>query len=334
MTKKTEINWLRHFDIEAYLDDYLGIFRTALGANGDEHICEECPFCGKFAKLYVNAETGLWLCYRCGESGSFPMLMMEVEGISWREARKKLTAAAGDHLSRSIKDMRELREKKRARRAKRAKKAQSVANLPDEYLPVWDEDKQIWRRIGYLDIRGIKLRTAKLFRLGICLSGDYAGRVIFPVVEHGEIKSFQARATGSWEPKYMNPDEVEKGNFIYGHDIVAGQDPAIVVEGPTDVIGCYQKGVPACALLGKTTTAAQIAKLRDLGAQRIILMLDGNAGDDALKTYLFISEIMPVDIARLPGDLDPDEAPKDVLEKALREASPPSSRELRRIRHA
>jgi DNA primase len=258
--------------------------------------------------------------------------MMEVEGISWREARKKLTTAAGAHLSRSIESMRELRARKKARRKSKAKRSIATASLPDEYLPACDEEKEVWRQIGYLKMRGIRLRTARLFRLGICLKGDYAGRIIFPVIENGEIKTFQARATGDWEPKYKNPDEVGKGNYIYGHDIVAGQDTAIVVEGPTDVIGCYQKGIPACALLGKTTTVAQIAKLRGLGAQKIVLMLDGSAVEDALKTYSIVSEIMPATVARLPGDLDPDEAPKSVLKSALREARAPTSRELRKVR--
>jgi DNA primase len=326
-------HWSDYFDIEAYIDDVLGIRHTSVGAKGDEYVTE-CPYCGKDRKLYVNSESGFWVCYSCGEGGGLATLMMEVEGIDYRTAMAKLTKAAHERLSTSLDKIR-ARTQKRAER-KQAKKKRAVApswaDLPPEYVPIWDPHRRVWNRIGYLATRGIRLRTAQAFQLGFCLAGDYAGRLIFPVIDDGKIVSFTARATGDFEPKYRNPEAVSKGTLIYGIDQLRGLKKATIVEGPTDVTGMYQKKLPAGGLMGKLGTIMQAAKLREIGVEEVCLLLDGNAGEDVFKTAAIFGETLRVTIARLPGTLDPDDAAKKVVVKVLNDARPPTSRELRKAR--
>jgi DNA primase len=330
------MGWLDHFDLEEYLDDAIGIARRASGAKGEEYICD-CPFCGKLRKFYANAEMGVYICYSCEEQGALPHLIMELDGVSYRQAVEKITKSAEKRLSLSLEDVRakqHRRKEKRARKSavgKHRPKGESI--LPAEYKPVWDPKRRKKLRVPYIeDTRGFTLETSRRFRLGVCTEGDYSGRVVFPIIEHGQIVSFQARAMGKWEPKYMNPGHLGKGQFIYGHDMIVGDTEPVIVEGPTDVISCYQKGIMACAPLGKTITRQQISKLRKAGARSACLLLDGNAVDSALKAAALMIEVMDVKVARLPGKMDPDEAPIEIIEETLRAATPPSLRELRRAR--
>jgi len=329
-----KISWLKHFDIEDYLEDSVGIFRTSQSDGGwDEFICEECIFCGKRAKLYVNSETGFWICYSCGESGSLPYLIMEVDGISYRESIRRLTEASEERLSRSIADLRRRRERKEKRAAARkVRREQARAFLPDEYIPVWDGENRVWNKVGYLETRGFKLRTAKTFRLGYCLEGDYAGRMIFPIIENGEVLSFQARAMGKWKPKYENPPEVSRGQMIYGIDLIVDCEEVVIVEGPTDVVSCYQKGIPTCAPLGKQVTKAQLSKLRRRGVKRACVLLDPDATEAALKVAMMISDVMPVSLGELPDGKDPDDTSADMLRAVLKGARALKTRDFRRLR--
>lgn len=330
-------NWARHFDITTYVEDNVGIARTAVGGKGEEHICD-CPFCGKRMKLYVNAETGLFICYSCEESGALPHLIMELEGVSYRHAIDRITRAAGAQLSLSVEAMRKKRRRRQERKEARAVKRRRIRArerevLPPEYRPIWNAERGTQLRVAYLEeTRGFSTATSRRFRLGVCMEGDYAGRVVFPVIEHGRIVTFQARAMGDWEPKYMNPGDVEKGEYVYGLDLVAGDPEPIVVEGPTDVVSCFQKGIRMCAPLGKTMTRRQLRKLRDGGAKRLCVLLDGSATKEAMKVAAVAIEVMEVRVAHLPGELDPDDAPLEVLEEVLEAARPPTTRELRAAR--
>jgi len=315
-------------DVAEYLDETIGVRTTSRGESGMQCVCE-CPFCGKDRKLYVHRETGLFICYSCGEGGGLTALVMAVEGCTGREARRILADAAGSRVAASLSKIRKAAGRRVAPATPATPPAEPQgAALPAEFLPIWDPDLG-WRKVEYLEKRRIKYRTAMAMRLGVCIAGQYGGRLIFPIIEDGVVRSFAGRAMGGWEPKYQHPAADGKSSLLYGLDLVAGPEDVIVVEGPTDVLSMYQKRLPACALLGKRGTMAQAGKLHRRGARRVTLLLDGNAGADVLKTAAIFSETMEVLVAQLPGKLDPDEAPREVIMEALDRARPPSTLEMK-----
>lgn len=329
MTTRWTYRW---FDVEEYLDDAVGILKVAHGGRGTELICE-CPFCGK-NKLYVNKESAFFTCYACGEGGSIVGIVAAVEGLSFSAARAVVMRDVNRKLSRSLKEIRARNAKRDARVERdREKETRERAALPPEYIPIWDalNPKKIVHH-SYLERRGVSLRTARDFRIGYCDEGIYGGYVILPAVENGEVVTFTARATGDWEPKYLNPPIVEKGRHIYGFDLIAGQADAVVVEGPTDVLGMYKKGYRTCAFLGKTATHRQIEKVRSTGVKSLTILFDGGTSAEALKTAKAAADLMPVKIATLPGTFDPDDAPAEIVAKALADAREPSARDFRATR--
>lgn len=106
--------------VSKYIDDYK--------IRRDELICL-CPFHDEDTPSFnFNIETGLFKCFGCGESGNAVTFVAKMEGISTKEAWKKL------HLKYTVNDY--AREKK----------------LPVDFLEklyLKDEDNNI--SIPYLD---------------------------------------------------------------------------------------------------------------------------------------------------------------------------------------
>ena len=96
-----------HFPVESYLEDAVGIQSHSDGGRGTEIIIG-CPFCSAQYKCYVNAETGLWICYRCTERGSLRSLIAEVEGISLPKADRMIRRRLNKSIAKGIQALRGL----------------------------------------------------------------------------------------------------------------------------------------------------------------------------------------------------------------------------------
>lgn len=322
------------FPLEEYLDDTIGIIRTSDNSRGERECICECPVCGKPGKFYANTVSGLAVCFSCGERRNLRGIVAEIEGVTKTEASTYIRNVLAKSLSRSLSA---IRAKETKRKEKAADPAGTAARrkiyLPDEYIPVWDAERRVWTVCEYLTVeRDISLDLAKRYELGICKTGDYAGRAIFPIIEDGEVKTFTARTMLGLEPKYRHPWNDGKSTYLYGLDFAAGQEHVIVVEGPTDVIGMYRKGYIAVGLLGKSGSHEQAAKLYARGCRSVTLLLDPGAGTDVMRTALIFGEVLNVDVADLPDTADPDKATLEVVEAALAGAKPPTVKQMRLVR--
>lgn len=321
-TKRGGGRGLRGFDVQAYLDDRIGLKHSADGASGRELVAD-CPFCGHADKLWANAVTGLWICYKCGENGDAVALVAQLDGKTRNAARTWMVAEAAEAPSLTIDAMRDMMGELAPLQADRPDgPAADLVALPEDFTPVWDAKARVWNALAYLEQRKIRLRTAAAFGLGYCTQGRYANRLILPVTMDGQLVTFQARAMApGMIPKYLAP-AIDKAGSLFGYDQAAMADEVVLVEGPTDVLGVVQAGFNAIGLTGKVISPAQLNAIAKAGYSRVIVMLDPDAAGFDGKATRVLLDRMDTLITRLPAGVDPGNAGRPALEAAIAAARP------------
>ena len=147
--------------------------------------------------------------------------------------------------------------------------------------------------VQYIEDRGYD--AAKLGRkYGLCYCrkafefSQVQGRIIIPIEMDGQLVGWQARYVGelSWTAcgvrKYYNLPGMKKRKMLYNWDRASKGRIVVVVEGVT---GVWTVGDAATALLGKSITAYQMAKLARLATiddqpRCLVLLLDPDADLD------------------------------------------------------
>jgi len=304
------------FDVKDYVESHLANVQQSAGAE----LTAECPSCGKWGGFYVNAESGAFVCFKCGFKGKNSVgLVAELEGMSWTEARAWVFKQAVTLRRKS--DIFTLQDQVRALRPDRQQdedEEDPVAfDLPRAFLsvskrwPSWLSKK-----------RKVKKSTAKTWGLGWCRVGRYAGRLIVPIVSP-EGYSFTARdMTEDQEPKYLNPKGADHRRLLIGWNLVPKTGDLTLCEGPFDAIKLWQNHIPALALGGKVLHDRQFRSLRQFSPETsVTIMLDPEeraAPFDVAEKL--IAHFKKVYIARLPDGVDPGNASAVVSEEALEAA--------------
>jgi DNA primase len=216
-----------------------------------------CPFHQeKTPSFSVNPAKGFYKCFGCGKGGNAFSFLMELEGLTFPEAIKKVAEVSGVPLPEPVDDKKfeQVKKKKEAEK----KIADAVIELNQFALEFWENHLQ---ETGgkpareYLEKRGISDETRQTFRIGyapdswdalmshlkskgadeklIEQSGlvsineekkrvydRFRGRVMFPVLDaDGKAIAFGARILDKGEPKYLNSPETPayvKGEHLYG----------------------------------------------------------------------------------------------------------------------
>ena len=194
------------------------------------------------------------------------------------------------------------------------------------------------------------VETELLVETGLCKRGDdgrvydfFHGRWIVPITDRlGRTMGFGGRILprdeggGGPQAKYVNTPETplfHKGRLIYGLDLAL---PAIrkgrrivLVEGYTDVMAAHQAGVlDTAAILGTSTTDDHAHLVRRSGAQRAVLVFDGDAAGRK-ATARALQGLLPLEleirICTLPAGQDPCDQlvseGSESFERSLDEAS-------------
>ncbi len=216
-----------------------------------------CPFHGeKTASFSVNPAKGFYKCFGCGKGGSAYNFVMEMEGLNFPEAIKRVAEIAGVMLPEPIDDKNYERNKQRKKERKAI--ADQVIELNAYALEFWENNLQSndgKAAREYLEKREISDEIIKKFHIGyapdswdalmsllkekgadeklIETSGlvsineekkrvydRFRGRIMFPVLNaDGNPVAFGARILQTGEPKYLNSPETPaytKGDNLYG----------------------------------------------------------------------------------------------------------------------
>lgn len=321
-----------------------------------------CPFhAEKTASFSINAEEGLYYCFGCQAKGDAITFVREVEHLDFAEAVERLASRAGIQLRYD--DAREGKDRRRRARLIEALEAavewyhQCLLTAPDAaparaYLRSRGYDGEVVRRfkLGWAPdgwdalSRALKLPTDVLTEAGLGFvnrrnrhQDAFRARVMFPIFDaSGAPVAFGGRVLPGGEgPKYKNSQETSiyaKRRTLYAlnwakSDVVSAGE-VIVCEGYTDVIGCFQSGLPrAVATCGTALADEHFRTLKNF-ARRIVLAYDADAAGQAAAERFYEWEQryeMDVAVARLEPGTDPgDMARRDpeALRAAVDEAKP------------
>ena len=179
--------------------------------------------------------------------------------------------------------------------------------LPDGYKKLSEssyKDFNYIKAYRYLTERGITDELIKEYNIGFTTTGQYHNRIIIPSYDElGDLNYFVSRAWDKWKkPKYLNPD-VEKQLFVYNEFNINWDGTIYLVEGAFDHI-VVPNSIP---LLGKT----MYGKLKSLllkNAKSVVILLDDDAKDDAIRIYKELNVGSLYDRVKLctpPADTDP-----------------------------
>ena len=177
----------------------------------------------------------------------------------------------------------------------------------------------------YSESLGYGYDNKYLLETGLVIKNDkgyidrFRGRVVFPIKSMaGRILGFGGRTliSDTKVAKYINSPESDaysKGEVLYGlHEAkkaIAREDSCYLVEGYTDVIQMYQKGIEnVVSSSGTSLTLVQIRLIRRL-TSNIIILFDGDlAGQRAALRgiNLVLQEGMNVKVCFFPSGEDPD----------------------------
>ena len=294
----------------------------------------------KTPSFMVSPEKGIWHDFSANKGGDIFTFVMEVEGISFKEALEKLAAQAGVDLSRYRGG-----DPAVSKRKTRAREALSLATKYYQACLVRSKpvceyvfyQRNLNRKtvqefkIGYSPADG-KALTAALSKRGFTeqeldaagllnrFKGDmFRNRMMVPFIDTtGNIIGFTARIIGKGEPKYLNTPETilfNKSKFIFGlfqaKESIRRNGYVVIVEGNMDVISSHQAGVKeAVATSGTAMTEQHLKTLSNLTSD-IRLAYDGDAaGIKATERAIMMAGDLGIDLTVISdyhGAKDPDE---------------------------
>ncbi len=294
----------------------------------------------KTPSFMVSPEKGIWHDFSANKGGDIFSFVMEVEGISFREALEKLAAQAGVDISKYGHS-----DKDTVKKKLRAKSALALATK--YYQACLVRDKRVCEYVFYK--RNLNRSTVSEFKIGYSPAGgtallgvlekrgytkpelDSAGllnqygkdlfkdRMMVPFINtNGEVIGFTARILDKGEPKYLNTPETilfNKSNFIFGlfnaKESIRRSGFVVIVEGNMDVISSHQAGVKEAVATSGTAMTAQHLKTLSRLTPDIRLAYDGDAaGVKATERAIMLAGDLGINltvISNYHGAKDPDE---------------------------
>ena len=294
----------------------------------------------KTPSFMVSPEKGIWHDFSANKGGDIFTFIMEVEGISFREALEKLAGQAGVDLSKyrgSNQDM--VRKKSRAREALTlATKYYQACLVRSKPVCEYVFYKRNLNRatvqefkIGYAPESGKALLTAlekrgftkeELDSAGLLnrfKSDLFRDRMMVPFIDTtGNTIGFTARILKKGEPKYLNTPETilfNKSKFIFGlhqaKESIRRHGFVVIVEGNMDVISSHQAGVKEAVATSGTAMTEQHLKALSKLTSDIRLAYDGDeAGVKATERAIMMAGDLGIDLTVISdyhGAKDPDE---------------------------
>jgi hypothetical protein len=287
------------------------IFNDVKGLNVSEQLQICCPRCqeelglshpdGKY-NLEINTNKRLYRCWRCDEpkfSGSLGRLIRMFGSHSDYEMYKSYANILIDYNINE--DEKEFVQVK----------------LPNEMIlfsQLEEGNPEHFEAYNYIiNERKISRDIILKYRLGFCITGKYAKRIIIPSYDkNGEINYFVSRTYDPKEKrKYLNPI-ADKDKIIFNEGLVNWDSVVYIVEGAFEMLSFPVNIIP---ILGKTLSATLFLKLKELKPD-VVILLDPDAHKNAIELYYMLHTIYVgceerVKLVKIPSEKDLDELRKN-----------------------
>jgi DNA primase len=322
----------------------------------------------KTPSFSVNAEEGFYYCFGCQASGDAISFVRAMDHLDFVDAVRFLADRAGITLHEDAETGRDQKRRSELLEAMERAVTwyhERLLAAPDagparDYLRSRGYDGDVVRqfRLGWAPddwdalAKALKLPETVLSDSGLGFVNRrgraqdfFRARVLFPICDpSGRPVALGGRILPARpgveppqrpEPKYKNSQEsaiYSKRRTLYAlnwakHGVIA-QGEVVVCEGYTDVIGCFQAGVPwAVATCGTALAEEHFTLLRNF-AKRIVLAYDADAAGQSATSRVYEWERkheVDVVVAELPGGSDPGDLARtdpSALATAIREARP------------
>ncbi|MDR2336513.1 MAG: DNA primase [Candidatus Nomurabacteria bacterium] len=297
----------------------------------------------KTPSFMVSPERGVWHDYSSGKGGDIFSFIMEVEGMSFREALEHLANKAGV-------DLKLYNFRTNETSAKKRKQLLAVLELAEKYYRfALTKNPAIMEYVFYK--RGLTRKTVTDFRIGYapnsgkalsdflkkrgCLEAEieaaglynrfksdlFKARVMIPLMDSGGATiGFTGRIVNDADknaPKYLNSPQTfvyDKSRHVFGlsqaKESIRKSGFVVIVEGNMDVISSHQAGV--CEAVATAGTAMTEEHLKTLSRWTTDLRLayDGDdAGIRAAERAVGIASKLGINLSIIAdyGAKDPDE---------------------------
>lgn len=186
---------------------------------------------------------------------------------------------------------------------------------PDDFTELADDKSFVLRPArDYLRGRGLGRKIWRETRIGACLEGRFAHRVVVPILSpDGVWLGYVGRSWKDAMVKYLYPKGMNRREVLYNHAAVIQQTerPLFVVEGVFDALALWPDAV---AVLGKPSDP-QIFALAD-APRPVAVCLDGDAWAEGQQLAMRLKlEGQRAGNIHLPPKKDPDEVPRAWLDE-------------------
>ena len=281
---------MEEFDvILEILSDFLGDPKKVY--EHSSQISFNCPNCDgdeNKGNLEINIEKGVFKCWSCESEGTHGTVGKLFDLYGNAQLKKEYEIIRPDEFKKVEKKIEKLR-------------------LPDSYTLFKDSSPRYPIRnqaYNYLKNRGITDEIIEKYNIGFCDTGSHSGRIVIPSYnKKGELNYYIAR---SWDvnsrAKYKNP-KTPKDEIIFNENLIKWSMDIYLVEGAFDSV-FKSNSIP---MLGKHMSSLLFETLYDRAKGNIIIALDGDAYDSALKLYHTLNggELYGrIKIVKLPKDKD------------------------------
>lgn len=313
---------------------------------GSGRLKASCPFHHeKTPSFTVNRQRQIYHCFGCGKGGDAISYLIELEGLSFGEALRKLADRAGIRLPVSTE-----RDNQADQLRSKVLEFNKFASAHFRELLAHPMRGSVGRQ--YLKSRQLKEETTRRFSLGFAPEGwsnlldaaraqgfqdqvlEAAGlfkrgdagrlydffrnRLIFPIEDvSGNVVAFGGRDLGDSPAKYINSPETavyRKSRVLYGlskaREAFRREDFAILVEGYIDLLRCFDAGIEnVVATCGTALTQEQASLIRRY-VPEVVIVYDGDGAGiaAALKATSILSAAgLTVRAMALPNNQDPDD---------------------------
>lgn len=361
--RDTDIDDLRErADIVEVISGY-----TSLKKAGGHTFKGLCPFhAEKTPSFTVDTGKGLYFCFGCSEGGNIYHFVQKVESLPFPEAVEWLARKVGYELH--YEESRPGDRQAAGLKARIIAANEEAMNFWHERLLKGDDAIEARRylagrgfkrdvadrwKLGYAPGRDMttkhllskgftpdELEKADLSRKSDrdgSLYDSFRQRIVFPTWNvAGDVVAFGARAMGDAQPKYLNSSETAafaKSRNMFGlhraKSSIARGEPAIVVEGYTDVIALHEAGIPQAVATNGVALAETHFELLKKFTERAVLMFDADAaGKGATERGFGLHQkiglevlVAPLPAGSDPADLVANEGP-DAVRKVIADARP------------
>jgi len=279
-----------------------------------------CPDCGRHGKFGLNLTQNRTNCFVCGFHPSPIELVMDTEGLSnFNEVKVYLKAYEGREYLEPV--------------IERIERIDTV--LPDGYKNLILGDSKLAQTArNYVKSRGFDPEEMAYKGWGYGVRGEYLGYIIIPFYVGGKLIYFNGRRFVGAGPKYLNPKIEDfglgKSLIMYNIDALALYNMVYLVEG---AINAETMGDQGIATGGKKVSHYQISMILKSEVDWVVLLLDPDAMEDAIKIGMEMAYHANIKLIELPENKDVNNLGKDKVFKYIKKAKWLNYNDLLKLHH-